>query len=157
MPLEVSVIGGEPAGVVSAIRTEVVLVVFEPSNSVPTGDAMRAAYIAITILGALVYGFAAYLNFVRHTSVIAVAQKVRVPQSWMFPLGVLLAAGALGLLLGFAVPLIGTAAAVGLILYFLAAVGAHLRVRDHQVGNAAMFLLLAMAILTVGMAHRAPR
>jgi hypothetical protein len=43
----------------------------------------------------------------------------------MLPFGTLLAAGALGLLVGFAVPVIGTAAAIGLVLYFLGAVGAH--------------------------------
>ena len=117
---------------------------------------MLAAYIAVTVLAAMVYGFAAYLNFVRHESVIAVAERVRVPTSWMLPLGTLLAAGALGVLVGFAVPLIGRAAAVGLVLYFLAAVATHLRVRDYQVGNAAIFLSLAMATLAVHLAHRGP-
>jgi hypothetical protein len=44
--------------------------------------------------------------------------KAGVPESWLtFPIGTLKTAGALGLLLGLiAVPLIGTAAAIGLIL-----------------------------------------
>jgi hypothetical protein len=117
---------------------------------------MLAAYIAVTVLASIVYGFAAYLNFVRHESVIAVAERVRVPQTWMIPFGALLAAGSLGLLVGFAVPLIGTAAAVGLVLYFLGAVSAHLRVRDYQFANAAMFLSLAAATLAVDLAHRGP-
>jgi hypothetical protein len=115
---------------------------------------MFAAYIAVTVLAAIALAFASYLNFVRHESVTVVAKRVRVPESWMVPLGTLLAAGALGLLVGFAVPLIGTAAAVGLVLYFLGAVGAHLRARDYQFGNAAIFLSLALATLAVGLAHR---
>ncbi len=39
----------------------------------------------------------------------------------MIPLGVLLAAGALGLLAGFVVPTLETLAAAGLVLYFLGA------------------------------------
>jgi hypothetical protein len=115
---------------------------------------MFAVYIAVTILAAIVYAYAAYLNFVHHKSVIVIAEKTRVPQSWMIPLGALLAAGALGLLIGFAVPLIGTAAAVGLVLYFLGAVGAHLRARYLQFGILSVFLSLAVATLAVGLAYR---
>jgi hypothetical protein len=50
----------------------------------------------------------------------------------MVPLGTLLASGAVGLLTGFAVPALGTAAAIGLVLYFICAVTAHLRVRDRR-------------------------
>jgi DoxX-like protein len=114
---------------------------------------MIAAYIAVTILAASAYAYAAYMNFVRHESVVAAAERVRVPQSWMLPLGSLLAVGALGLLVGFAVPAIGTAAAAGLVVYFLIAVGAHVRVRD-QVGTAAIFLMMAVAALSVSLAYR---
>jgi hypothetical protein len=117
---------------------------------------MNVAYIAITILAALTYGFAAYLSFTRHESVVAVAERVQVPQSWMVPFGGLQAAGALGLLVGFAVPLIGTTAALGLVLYYLGALSAHLRVGDRRFGNAAIFLSLAVATLAVGLAHRGP-
>jgi hypothetical protein len=113
---------------------------------------MSAAYIVVTILAALACALAAGLNFVHHQSVIAAAEKVRAPQSWMVPLGTLLAAGALGLLAGFAVRPIGTAAAIGLVLYFMCAVGAHLRVRDYQLGNVAIFLSLAVAALAVDVA-----
>src|SRR5215204_3489287 len=67
---------------------------------------MTAAYVAGTAVTAFACAFAAYMNFVRHESVIAVADAVQVPRSWMLPLGTLLAAAAVGLLLGFAVPLI---------------------------------------------------
>ena len=47
--------------------------------------------------------------------------------TWMVPLGFLLAAGSLGLVAGFAAPALGTAAACGLVAYFLGAAGAHIR------------------------------
>lgn len=115
---------------------------------------MTASYIAVTILAASALAYAACLNFVRHEMVATAAERVRVPESWMLPLGSLLAMGALGLLVGFAVPAIGTAAAAGVVVYFLCAVGAHLRVRDSHLGPAAAFLSLAVAALAVSLAHR---
>jgi hypothetical protein len=59
------------------------------------------------------------------------------------------AAGALGLLVGIGVPVIGTAAAVGLVLFFVAAIITHLRARDYSLGPAVVFLLLAVAALVL--------
>jgi len=75
--------------------------------------------------------------------------KVGVSESWLTTLGILKAAGALGLLVGIRVPLIGIAAAIGLVLFFLAAVITHLRAHDHSFGLAVVFLLLAVAALVV--------
>ena len=91
---------------------------------------MYVPYLATTILAALANGYAASLNFVGAESVKVVADRVRVSRGWMVPLGTLLAFGAVGLLTGFVVPALGTAAAIGLVLYFICAVTAHLRVRD---------------------------
>ena len=44
-------------------------------------------------------------------------------------------------------------AAIGLVLYFVCAVTAHLRVRDRQIGGAVVFLLLAAAALTTDIAY----
>jgi hypothetical protein len=51
------------------------------------------------------------------------------------------------------VPLIGTAAAVGLVLFFVCAVYTHIRAGDYspQFGLAIGFLLLAMATLGLGL------
>lgn len=57
------------------------------------------------------------------------ADKVGVPYSWIVPLGALLAAGAAGLLAGIAVPALGIVATAGLVLYFVGALMAHVRVR----------------------------
>jgi hypothetical protein len=113
---------------------------------------MHTTYIIITSLAALAYGYAAVLNFVGAESVRVVAERVQVSTRWMIPLGTLLAAGASGLLLGFAVPALGLAAAIGLVLYFICALTAHVRVHDTGVGGAVSFLVLAVAALvtTVG-------
>lgn len=108
---------------------------------------MHTAYIIATILAALANGCAASMNFAGAESVKAVADTVQVSQRWMVPLGVLLASGAVGLLIGFGVPALGTAAAMGLVLYFLCALSAHVRVRDPGVGGALFFLVLAVAAL----------
>jgi DoxX-like family len=115
--------------------------------------AMHAIYVATTILTALANGYAASLDFVGAESVRLVADRVHVSRQWMVPLGVLLASGAVGLLAGFVVPDLGTAAAGGLVLYFVCAVSAHLRVGDRQVGGAVCFLLLAAAALSAGVAY----
>jgi hypothetical protein len=114
---------------------------------------MHVTYLVITILAALANGYAACLNFAGAESVKVVADRVRVSREWMVPLGLLLASGAVGLLTGFAVPALGTAAALGLVLYFMCAVSAHLRVRDRQIGGAVFFLLLAAAALTTSIAY----
>ena len=80
--------------------------------------------------------------------------KSGVPESWLtFPIGTLKTAGALGLLLGlFGVPLVGTAAAIGLVLFFVCALYTHVRASDYspQFFLANGFLALAVATLVLG-------
>jgi hypothetical protein len=114
---------------------------------------MHVTYLVITTVAAVANGYAATLNFVGAESVKVVADRVRVSRGRMVPLGILLASGAVGLVSGFAVPALGTAAAIGLVLYFICAVTAHLRVRDRQIGGAVFFLILAAAALTTGVAY----
>jgi hypothetical protein len=62
-----------------------------------------------------------------------------------------LAAGSIGLLIGFAVPALGTAAAIGLIVYFVCAVSAHVPVRDAGIGGAIVFLAVAASALVANL------
>jgi hypothetical protein len=110
--------------------------------------------VVVIVLAALAYGYAATLNFVGAESVKVVADRVRISQRWMVPLGVLLAAGAVGLLIGLAVPVLGIAAASCLLVYFICALSAHIRVHDRGVGGAIGFLVLALAVLTAEIAYR---
>jgi hypothetical protein len=68
-------------------------------------------------------------------------------------LGSLLAAGASGLLAGFAEPLLGTLAAAGLVLYFVGALVAHLRVGSRQLVGWAVFFSTAVAALAVNLGY----
>jgi hypothetical protein len=114
---------------------------------------MHVIYIVITLLASIANGYAASLNFVGADSVKAVADRLQVSRTWMVPLGTLLGSGAAGLLIGFGVPLLGKAAAIGLIFYFVCALGAHIRARDRQVGGAVTFLVLAVAALIANVAY----
>ena len=78
------------------------------------------------------------------------------PESWLPTLGALKAAGAVGLLAGLGVPIIGTAAATGLTLFFICAIVTHLRARDYSIGGAGVFLLLAGAALVLELYARGP-
>lgn len=115
---------------------------------------MLTLYVALTAVTASAAAVAAWLNVVRHPIPVAAAQQVQVPQSWMLPLGALLGAGSLGLVAGFVVPALGVAAAIGLVLYFLGAIIAHLRVGDLHLGPPFVFLVLAAATLAVTVAYR---
>ena len=114
---------------------------------------MHVTYLAITILAAAANCYAASLNFVGAESVKVVADRVRVSRKWMIPLGALLACGAVGLLVGFAVPALGTAAVIGLVLYFICAVSAHIRVRDPGIAGAVSFLVLVVAALLADLGY----
>ena len=115
---------------------------------------MSIVYVVIIVLAALAYGYAAILNFAGAESVKVAADRVQISQRWMIPLGGLLASGALGLLIGLAVPLLGIAAASGLVVYFVCALSAHIRVHDRGVGGAIGFFVLALAVLAAEIAYR---
>lgn len=115
---------------------------------------MYITYLIVTALAALMVGYAATLNFARAESVIAVADRLGIARRWMLPFGTLLAFGAVGLLVGIAVPALGLAAAIGLFLYFVCALVTHLRAHDRQVGGALFFLVLATGALVTNIAYR---
>lgn len=114
---------------------------------------MATAYLIIAVAAAAANLWAAAGDFLRTSATVANAATVEVPSSWLVPLGALKAAGAAGLLAGIAVPAIGVAAAVGLILFFVCAVFAHLRVRWYStLPFPATFLALAAAALLTRLA-----
>jgi hypothetical protein len=113
---------------------------------------MFIAYIVVTVLAAAANVFSATLDFIRYKQILINMAKVGVSESWLTTLGILKAAGALGLLAGIRVPLIGIAAAIGLVLFFIAAIITHLRGRDYSLGLAIVFLLLALAALVLRVA-----
>ena len=120
---------------------------------------MTVAYVVVTVVTAIATASGAVLNFTHNKSVAQTAERLGVPVSWQVPLGFLLGAGSVGLVAGFAVPALGTAAACGLVLYFLCAAGAHIRACDTRLSswlNWSAFFSLAVAALLVGLVYRGP-
>ena len=114
---------------------------------------MFAAYISVTLLGAVFNGAAAVTYLIGHEYPKTQADMKGIPRKWVPVLGMLLAAGTAGLLAGLAVPLLGTLAASGLVLYFVGAIIAHLRVGSRNIVGGIVFLATAAAALTLGLLH----
>ena len=114
---------------------------------------MFAAYVTVTIVASVFTGIAAVTYLIGHDYPKAQADMKRIPRSWVPVLGVLLAAGSVGLLAGFAVPLLGVLAAAGLVLYFVGALVAHLRVGSRQLVGGAVFLSTAVAALVANLSY----
>ncbi|MBN6041714.1 DoxX family protein [Amycolatopsis sp. 195334CR] len=94
---------------------------------------MFAAYVTVTILGALINGAAATLYLIGHEYPKAQADMKGVPRKF--------------------VPLLGTLAASGLVLYFVGAIIAHLRVGSRDIVGGIVFLTVAAAALVLGLVH----
>ncbi|MCT2582618.1 DoxX family protein [Actinophytocola gossypii] len=92
---------------------------------------MSTAYTIVTIVGAAMVGFSAVSVFLHAKWVVEPLAEYGVPRSWWPWLGTAKAAGAIGLVVGLFVPVIGVAAAVGLVLYFTGAVVTVLRARSY--------------------------
>ncbi|MER7894096.1 DoxX family protein [Micromonospora sp. NPDC094482] len=103
-----------------------------------------AALLAVSAVGKL------------HRSPAQIATLERVGALKIAPiLAVLELAGALGLLVGLLWWPIGIAAGVGLVLYFLGAVGAHLRVGDRMILPPAILMLVSLAAVALRLASAA--
>ncbi|MFE9396480.1 DoxX family protein [Streptomyces flavidovirens] len=116
---------------------------------------MFITYAVVTGITIAVNAAEAVANFLRAKAVLANSAEVGVPPSWLPVLGALKGAGAVGLLLGLlGVRFIGTAAAAGLVLFFIGAVAAHVRARVfHNIAFPASFLVLAAASLVLTVAR----
>ncbi|MFB8088624.1 DoxX family protein [Streptomyces sp. NPDC055992] len=114
---------------------------------------MRTAYLTVTILGILFNGAAAVTYLIGHEYPKSQADMKGIPRRYVPVLGLLLAAGTLGLAAGFAVPALGTLAASGLILYFIGAIIAHRRVGSRDIAGGIVFLATAIAALILGVRY----
>jgi len=109
--------------------------------------AMEVALLAATIGCVLANGFEVAAKAVGAQFVLRNCAEVGVDRKWIRYLAVLEGAGVAGLTLGLAgVPIIGPAAALGLVAFFVGAVLVHLRQRVlHNLAFPLAFLLLAVA------------
>ena len=113
---------------------------------------MSTAYVVVAVLTAAANAYAATVDFTRPEWLLRNMAKARVPQAWLRSLGALKAAGALGVVLGIGVPLLGVAASVGLVLFFIGALITHVRARYWDIAPAVAFLLLAVGSLVLRVA-----
>lgn len=90
---------------------------------------MSLAYLIVTLAAAAWVAFSAGAILLNANWVVTSLADYGVPRSWWPWLGAAKAAGAVGMVVGLAVPLIGVLAAVGLVLYFAGAVVTVVRAR----------------------------
>ncbi|MGM7645199.1 DoxX family protein [Nocardia sp. JW2] len=107
---------------------------------------METAYVVVTVVAALWVGFSAFSLLRRAAFVVDPLVDYGVPESWWTPLGVAKAAGAVGLVVGLWVPVVGVAAGVGLILYFTGAVVTVLRARSYKTVAFPVLYLVPVAV-----------
>ena len=117
---------------------------------------MFTAYVLVTVFAVVLNIFSAACDFLRWDRILVAMRKAGVPESWLSTLGIFKAAGAVGLLLGFRYPLLGSAAAIGIMLFFICAIVIHLRARDTSLGLAVTFLLFAVGSFVLELQVRGP-
>jgi len=111
---------------------------------------MFIAYVIVTLVAAALNGYAAYVDFIRSEWVLANMTRYGIPHSWLYSPGALKAAGAVGMLIGIGVPLIGVSASAGLVLYFIGAIITVVRAQLYShLRYPTPFLLFAMASLVL--------
>ena len=117
---------------------------------------MSTAHLVVALVTVAANAFSGIAAIARFAPILPGMARAGVPESWLaFPIGTAKVSGAAGLLLGLVgVPLIGTAAATGLVLFFVCALYTHVRAADYavQFGLANGFLGLAVASLVLGLA-----
>lgn len=115
---------------------------------------MFAAYLIITAIAIMANAWAASADLAQPKWLLASMDGVGVPRSWLPPLAVLKGAGAAGLLLGLlGVQPLGIAAAIGLVLFFTAALATHVRARVfHNIAVPGAYFALAIASAALAVA-----
>jgi hypothetical protein len=110
---------------------------------------MFVATVIVSAVLAAALLMSAGAKLVRRTAVMEGMAAVGVPADRVWMLAVLEIAGAAGLIAGLFWAPIGIAAAIGVVLYFIAAIGAHLRKHDPGFMPPTGILVVAAAALVL--------
>lgn len=110
------------------------------------------AYVVVSIMLALGLTFSAASNFARIERLVEGMAQAGVPVSWLSLLGWIKTFAAIGLLVGIFVPVVGLAAALGVIVFFLGAIVVHIRARAYSLWLVGMFLTLGISTFWLGLA-----
>lgn len=109
---------------------------------------MGIALIILAILLGIAAAGSAVQKLRRDATVVASMRAVGVRDSQIPILAILELLGVAGLIVGIWIPLVGVAAAMGLALYFLGAVIAHIRVKSSAKEAAPAVVIMLVAIAT---------
>ncbi|MFD4369956.1 DoxX family protein [Rhodococcus sp. NPDC058521] len=110
---------------------------------------MQVVYTVVTAVAVVVALSGAWVNFTHHRIPVTAAEQVQVPKEWIRPIGGVFTVAAIGLLVGIVVRPIGVAAAIGLVFFFVCAIGAHVRVGDRHLVPPIVALALSITTLVV--------
>ena len=114
-------------------------------------------YLVVTLLVAVAVAFSAVMKIRRHPHAVrTIHGDVGVPLHYFSFAAALQLAGALGLILGIRWPLVGIVAGLGLIVYFVTAMLAHIRAHDFKGIRAAVLMFFAVAIAVTMRLHLGP-
>ena len=108
---------------------------------------MFFACVVISVVLALALVGSAMAKLTKQEKVVVPITDIGVPPSWLPILAGLEILGAVGLIVGLFVPVIGIAAAIGVILYFVGAVIAHVRAGDSTIYAPAFLAFVAVGAL----------
>lgn len=106
-------------------------------------------YVIVVLINAVLLTFTAVLNFIRFEPILVNMDRLAVPRGWLPLLGLLKLAGAAGLLAGLAVPALGLAAAICVVLFFAGAVFQHLNLPEPKLDVLFPGVLFTLAIATL--------
>ncbi|MEV0298771.1 DoxX family protein [Nocardia sp. NPDC050710] len=114
---------------------------------------MYTAYVIVTVLAAAWVGFSAFSLLRRAEFVVTPLVEYGVPESWWTWLGLAKAAGAIGLIVGLWLPVIGILAAIGVVLYFAGAVVTIIRARSYaHIPFPLLYMIPVIAAAGLGLA-----
>lgn len=110
---------------------------------------MFIAYAVLGVILATVLAYSARAKLVKEEWITKGIARLGFPLNWFPFLAACESAGAVGLVVGLWYPSLGIVAAVGLVLFFIGAVSAHLRARDFKGAPAALMLLAASTVALI--------
>ena len=113
---------------------------------------MSLAYAVVNFSLAAALASCAFAEFTLFDELPAQMAKAKVPLAWLPVLATVKVVALVGILAGFWVPAVGTAAAIGVAVYFVGAIVKHVAANDSNVLAAIVFLVLACAALTLRVA-----
>ena len=108
---------------------------------------MNIALVILTALLGLVTVFSAVGKFTNNPQAVEMLHHLGLTDGKIRLLGAIEVLGALGLLIGIWIPILGLLAAIGFVLYFLGAALAHVRSKDAAKDMVPALVLLVLSIV----------